>query len=285
MRTKVPQSSAQLSPNESSTLELRAGLRSSSYGIEPFPPPEWWLDSAQDMAARFDGAVPAVVWIVGIVDEEIKCRLNFPPPTDKQASDFENILFTDYEMNEDYLNLFDKNGVRVWLQVEPSQADVGKLIDLVLQRYGSHPSVIGFGVDVEWYKYDKYLEGKLVTDEEAKTWAEQVRTYNPAYLLFFKHWLTEKMPSSYRQGIMFLDDSQQFSTFDPMMTEFEVWGKTFAPAPVGFQYGYPADRVWWGEMKNPPQEIGVALLENIPNTADLYWVDFTAKEIWNTKQK
>ena len=37
-------------------------------------------------------------------------------------------------------------GVQVWLQVEPADADVPPLIDLVLERYAAHPSVIGFGI-------------------------------------------------------------------------------------------------------------------------------------------
>jgi len=262
---------------------LRAGLRSSRYGIEPFPSPQWWLDSTQSMADSFEGADPAVVWIVGVVDEEVKCRLNFPAPDDQQLPNYENILFTDYEMNEDYLTLFDQNGVKVWLQVEPSQADVEVLIDLVLNRYGSHPSVIGFGVDVEWYKYDKYLEGKVVTDEEASDWVNEVRSHNSDYLLFVKHWLPEKMPRTYREGMMFLDDSQQFNSVEQILSEFKVWGEHFSPAPVGFQYGYPADRFWWEKLDNPPVDLGKTLLENIPNTSDLYWVDFTAREIWKSE--
>ncbi len=32
---------------------LRAGLRSSDYGISPFPSPTWWVNSIKSMASRF----------------------------------------------------------------------------------------------------------------------------------------------------------------------------------------------------------------------------------------
>ena len=44
------------------------------------------------------------------------------------------------------------------------------LIDLLYQQYGHHPSVIGFGVDVEWYRKDLAKFGKPVTDAEAQAW-------------------------------------------------------------------------------------------------------------------
>ena len=256
---------------------LRAGLRSSSYGISPFPSPEWWLNSTTSMAAPFEDAVPSVVWIVGIVDGTT-CRLNFPTETDE---DYPNIITSNYwDANEAYLDAFDKAGIRVWLQVEPAGADVSTLIDLTLEHYASHPSVVGFGVDVEWYKQEEYSEGKTVTDAEAQAWSEQVRSYNSEYRLFLKHWLPEKMPPTYREGTMFLDDSQMFDSLDGMVAEFVAWGEYFAPAPVGFQYGYPRDRNWWEQLATPPSDIGKRLAEEIPNLADLYWVDFTAEEIW-----
>ena len=79
---------------------------------------------------------------------------------------------------------------------------------------------------------------------------------------------------------MFLDDSQIFQSLEEMVNEFEAWGRAFAPAPVGFQYGYPRDRKWWQKLSDPPGDIGKAILKRVPNTADLFWVDFTMKEIW-----
>jgi hypothetical protein len=65
-----------------------------------------------------------------------------------------------------------------------------------------------------------------------------------------------------------------------MMTEFATWAQTFNPAPVGFQFGYAADRSWWSRLANPPRDIGNGILSRAQNTSDLIWVDFTAYDIW-----
>jgi hypothetical protein len=184
------------------------------------------------------------------------------------------------DVDEPYFDAFDAAGIKVWVQVEPGNADVNTLIDLVLQQYGHHPSVIGFGVDVEWYKYKAFRNGKAVTDAEAAAWAERVRAHDPAYLLFTKHWLPEKMPPTYRTGMVFVDDSQGFRSLEAMVGEFASWGQRFAPAPVGFQFGYARDRRWWRRLADPPRQLGEAIRAQVPNASDLVWVDFTAEEIW-----
>ncbi|HUM27847.1 MAG TPA: hypothetical protein PKN81_16530, partial [Anaerolineales bacterium] len=141
-----------------------------------------------------------------------------------------------------------------------------------------HPSVVGFGVDVEWYKSSQVPQGEPVSDEVAQAWVRAIRNHHPEYQLFLKHWDTAWMPPTARDGILFINDSQGFESFEQMTTEFAEWGKTFAPARVGFQYGYQADQRWWSEMQNPASKIGHVLLEKIPNTQALFWVDFTILE-------
>jgi hypothetical protein len=155
------------------------------------------------------------------------------------------------------------------------------LIELVMDRYSAHPCVSGFGVDVEWHRWSReHNEGVEVSDLQAQAWSERIRAYNPGYRLFLKHWLESKMPPTYRQNLTFLDDSQEFASLEQLSEEFETWGKAFAPAPVGFQIGYPADGAWWRKLADPPRDIGLAILERVPNLSDLYWVDFTMQEIW-----
>lgn len=264
---------------------LRAGLRSSSYGAgKPFPRPAYWLNTSRAMADAFPSASPAVVWIVSVIkfqgDAGI-ASLSFPAPL-KAEHRYPDVVFADCDRNGEYLSQFDRQGVKVWLQVEPGDTDVSTLIDLILSRYSQHPCVVGFGVDVEWYKWNKNgaNEGTAVTDAEARAWHEQIRSYNPGYGLFLKHWMKEKMPPTCRDGIMFLNDSQEFSDLVGMVAEFTAWGKEFSRSTVGFQFGYDADKPWWSRLSDPPREIGQALLKSIPNTTDLYWVDFTMQQIW-----
>ena len=126
---------------------FRAGLRSSPYGPRHgFPEPMYWLAAARSMAARFERAAPTLVWIVGTMEKAAgaaaqkdysgRVRLSFPAP---EGATFANIVFSAQDANEAYLEQFDRNGFQVWLQVEPANADVGTLIDLVLTRYARHP--------------------------------------------------------------------------------------------------------------------------------------------------
>jgi hypothetical protein len=280
-------SACESKPTPTTTLGglVRAGLRASSYGPQaPFPEPDYWVNTSRAMVDLFPPAKPSLVWIVGVMEFQGTsgiARLNFPAPKGQGAS-HADILFEDVDKNEAYLDRFDREGMRVWLQVEPGNSDVLQLIDLVLGRYASHPCIMGFGVDVEWYKWDSVSadEGRAVSDAEAQAWSERVRSYNPDFQLFTKHWLTGKMPPTYRTGMAFIDDSQEFPSLNAMVAEFAAWGHAFAPSPVGFQYGYEADQQWWGSLDNPPLDIGTAILEAAPNTSDLYWVDFTMEQIW-----
>jgi len=261
---------------EQSSLE-RAGLRSSIYGINPFPNSTWWFNASSDMAARFSGSSAAVIWILGYTTNN-GCYLGFPHPN--PDSTYNRIYFSGTDNHEVYLDAFDTTEVKVWLQVEPGQADILTLVDLVLTQYGHHSSVIGFGVDVEWYKTDTHQYGKAVTDEEALAWSNRIKSYNENFLLFTKHWLISRMPPTFRDDIVFVDDSQIFQNINSMVDEFEDWANAFAPAKVAFQYGYTSDKIWWQNLNDPPKAIGDEILERCPNTAGLFWVDFTAYDIW-----
>ena len=256
-------------------LTLGVGFRFSTYGIGFNPGPEYWLSVGQQMSAKFQGSHPETIWIVGNFMGDGKTYLNFHAETDNP-----NITSGYVDMNDQTLDLFDQNAFKVWLQVEPANADMITLIDLVLNQYKHHPSVIGFGVDVEWYKSDGSPVGTPITDVEAEAWVRAIRVHDPNYRLFLKHWETEFMPPTYRDGVVFINDSQQFESFDQLLDDFSAWGKYFAPAPVGFQYGYLADKIWWKELQDPPGDIGKALLEKTPNTTSLFWVDFTIKDIF-----
>ncbi|MCI0579729.1 MAG: hypothetical protein L0332_12670 [Chloroflexi bacterium] len=260
---------------------LRAGLRASNYGISPFPSPTWWVNSINSMASRFPGSVGEQVAVVVEVSGgggRRGCWAHFPNPT--PGTPWPNVTFDDVDLFEPAFDAFDQSGIQVWLQVEPARCDVPMLIDLLMLQYSHHSSVIGFGVDVEWYRRDLVRFGKPVTDAEGQAWVAQTTSYDPSYQVFLKHWLTEKMPPTYRTGLVFIDDSQGHGSLTSMVNEFSVWGQTFAPAPVGFQYGYQSDKSWWDDLADPPRDIGNALLTAIPNTRDLLWVDFTAYDIW-----
>ncbi len=254
---------------------LQAGFRASQYGVTPFPDPAYWYNVGSNISSKFEGSGIGGVWVVGEAGDDGGCILDFP-----SSGNYQNISFSDADVNEEYLNYFDQKGISVYLQVEPGNANVSDLIKLVLDRYSKHPCVAGFGIDVEWYQDKQYENGKPVSDAEASAWYGQVKSYNESYKLFLKHWLVEKMPPTYRDGIYFIDDSQGFNSLSEMTDEFETWGSSFPDNPVGFQIGYEEDKVWWGAYDDPAATIGHDLIKNIKNTKGIYWVDFSIKDLY-----
>ena len=261
-------------PSPQALLNLGAGFRYSPYGPAINPGASYWARVGQEMASRFPGSTAEVIWIVSVLEGQ-GTRLTFPG----NSAD-PNITFSEVDENEAALTLFDQLGYRVWLQVEPGDASVEKLFDLILERYSNHPSLVGVGVDVEWHHSAVEPVGEPVSDEEAASWLAAVREHGEQYRLFLKHWEISMLPPTLREGLLFVDDSQTFDSLDKMVAEFAEWGKYFSPAPVGFQFGYPADRVWWGKFADPPKTIGEAILSAVPNTTGLYWVDFTALDVF-----
>lgn len=263
---------------------LYAGFRASrvlnSYPNKQFPSPEYWNFVGNSIASKFTGSQPAGIWIVSLYVSNGVTQLNFPSP----GGSFPYINFLSYDQNEEYLNKFDNQGIKVWLQVEPGAASVDTLIYIVLNKYKHRPCVIGFGIDVEWYLANQYNGGKKVTDEEAARWESKVKKINSNYTLFLKHYSPSWMPPAYRGNIIFIDDSQDFNfssnPLNAMISEFKLWGQKFYPNKVGFQYGYAIDSVWWKKYSDPVKTIGDALLSNIPNCKGLFWVDFTINKIY-----
>jgi hypothetical protein len=255
-----------------------AGVRSSSYGIKPFPDPEGWKLAIQTMQGYFEGSTPCAIWIVGRMKGKTSCLLEFPS-AEKEA---DNIVFLDYDKHEPYLEFFDRNGIKVFLQVEPANADMGTLMDLVLGRYGRHPCVIGFGIDVEWLREaDHHGWGTKVNDDSARVWESRVKSHGSDYQLFLKHWDRLWMPPHYRGDIIFVNDSQEYmDDFRKMADEFiHYWSDYFKPNTVFFQIGYRSDRPIWSKMRTPPRDIGTVFAQHISQECGVFWVDFTLREV------
>ncbi len=252
------------------------GFRASRYGVSPFPEASYWPHVAEQYASRVPGAVPAGVWIVAESGDDGTCYVGFPG----SGTALPSVAHADTDLSESYLDALDASGAHAWLQVEPANADVASLIKLVMDRYGQHPSVVGFGVDVEWYQSLANPEGKAVTDAEASLWRQTLDQYGKQRTLFLKHWVAAKMPPTVREGLFFIDDSQGLSSLAELSAEFQQWGAHFSPAPVGFQVGYEADEGWWSKLSDPPGDIAAELLGKIPNSRGVFWVDFTVTKVF-----
>jgi hypothetical protein len=253
------------------------GARSSSYGIKPFPAPEEWKAALEKLGADFPNAQPTLIWIVGVVNPETDgVDLEFPGVN----GDYPKINFNQADVHERYLKFFDTNGIKVFLQVEPGWAEVTTLINLVLNRYGRHPCVAGFGIDVEWYHNSVSGEtGQKVTDAEGKQWEEAVKAHNRSYRLFLKHYDKLFLCPVYRGQIIFVDDTEQFRDMNELVTEMIDFADCFFPNPVVYQIGYPEDKNWWRRYPFPLMHIGRTLAQNTQQDCGIIWVDFTLRDL------
>lgn len=291
------------------------GIRSSSYGVTPFPSEQKWHYAFDKMQSYFPESQSCGIWIIGNI-ENGGCALQFPKPKNDNNS-YRNISFSLYDKHEDYLSYFDEKGIKVFLQVESGAADIETLIDLVMNQYGSHSSVIGFGVDLEWYAPEGQtgMNGETyfaaLDDDTAMNWDKKVKDYNPDYRMFLKHWIWDKsiMPQNTASDIIFISDSQGFINYvteddnkeeralDEMILEFtnghsdeldnDGWAENFRRngniRSVGYQIGYESDkRIWKDILEKPyPENLSNAILAHIPEEQEVsfFWVDFTMREV------
>jgi len=261
-----------------------AGFRYSPYGVKEsfsrMPSVNNWDRYIKKIKGNFYGDTKgAIILIVGVVSKNKYCDFGFPKP--KYVPSCLHVKFSKTDQYEEFLKKCDKEGYKVWLQVEAGDNDLIKLANIVLDRYGHHPSVNGFGVDLEWWyrNHTKERHGRPLTDYKAKNVVAAVRKRNPKYTVFAKHWKTSFMPPKYRDGMIFVNDSQGFhGSLDRMKKEFKEWAIAYKNSPVIFQIGYKADRSIW--KKDP-----IKVAKTIANTVSQYnskvgivWVDFTMKE-------
>ena len=249
------------------------GLRR-SYGKDNFPSVSTMSDIASKMSSCYEGSNGAFILIVGLLSGDDTCRLDFPV-----SGHYDYIQGSENDRYEEYLDKFDEMGYSVWLQVEPGYADLVTLADIVMKRYGHHSCVKGFGIDVEWHKpIEGSDEGTRLSDNDAKKVLDKVRSFNSEYTVFVKHWMQRQLPSK-MDGLIYVNDSQQFDSMDHVLREFSEWASYYAPQPVMFQIGYDADTWIWNTYANPAKEFGQAIVDacHSANDVGIIWVDFTLK--------
>ncbi len=189
---------------------------------------------------------------------------------------------------EAYLNVMDKMDIKVFIELFPfKKHDVCKAIDTLLVKYNHHKSVIGVGIELEYF-------GKA-TDSLAKAWDEKIKSYKPQYRMFLRHYSPTYMPPQYRGkgDLIFIDDASE-GTREELNKGFVAWAKNFAPTACIFQIGYPADEdamdgnnaTGWWKLKNPIRDWGneILSLTNNPNQElGLLWVTARSGKSYNKK--
>ena len=230
---------------------------------------EEWGHVIYNVANKFPTAKPWITWGVGTWPE------HSAPLSD--------------EKHEEYLTYLDGLGAEAYLEVRPGAASVTGLIDTYMKKFGKHSCVKGFGVDLEFYQW------KGDKDADAKAMDDKLKSYNPAYRLFFKHWETGNMPKYRGKNDMIFFSTSSESAPATLIQGHASFCNTFTATGTptvacGFQIGYPADEPLgnnhvhngpydgWSKYNDPIKEWGDALLKAVTSTtAELGFVWVTVK--------
>ncbi|OUM61778.1 carbohydrate-binding module family 18 protein, partial [Piromyces sp. E2] len=117
-----------------------SGFRFSQGGVKDnygtIPDGDRWVGFLNKMTKHFQGSKPTVIVIVSENDDDVICRFGFPKPSGVSKTKY--LEFSSKDRFEDILSVFDKNGVNVWLQVEPGDNDLVTLAKIVFNQYGHH---------------------------------------------------------------------------------------------------------------------------------------------------
>ena len=259
------------------------GFRCSQSGIEKsfdkMPDGERWVEYLTKMKKHFNSdAKPIVIVIVSSIREDKINKFLFPAP--EGYSETDSIKFSSSDLYEKILTKFDKEGINVWIQVDPGKNDLNVLAEIALSKYGHHDCVKGFGVDLEWWKNHEEKEGhgSKISDDEAKKLVKTVRKINSKYTVFVKHWDAKYMPETYRDGMIFVNDSQDLHTISNAQDEFKEFAEKFENNPVFFQIGYRADEHLW---VRGPIDFAKNIIKEVTKKnkhVGIIWVDFTMKD-------
>jgi lactoylglutathione lyase len=260
------------------------GLRRSSYGLRQQNRDDaFWLERTKSFAAQFPDSQPLILEIVSNYQDDGSTEIEFPKPAGyERPTEYMTFRRPSPLDHERALAACDAAGVKVILQFEPGNADVGDCFKLARLAFGQHLCVVGLAIDAEWFRTSKSPDktGVPISDAEAQGWMTEVQSFNPDWVLVLKHFEVSHLPGVYRHPhLWLLTDSQEFHSQQEWLAEMNQWATTFNGGPLGAQYGYPKDRNWWARDSWPPVHLGQELLKRCPGFRMLLWVDFTADRV------
>lgn len=280
--------SVSLFNKENGAPDIYAGLRRSVYGLPSKNGDDgWWVKASWEFAYKMKTdsleVEPCIIQIISGYNLDGTTTMGFKKPEDHELKSSSITFNEECEINhERALSLYDKKGVNVILQFESGNSDVLECIEIAQKAFGHHQCIIGYGIDAEWYftKESSDNTGIPIPDNDAAKWLDKILSFNPSYTLFLKHWEPEHMPPTFRdQNLWFLSDSQMFNSEEEFMSDFNHWDSSYQNSITGYQYGYIKDKVWWKDKKNPPIDLGKRIINELPNSKFIFWVDFTADQV------
>jgi hypothetical protein len=206
-------------------------------------PAEDWSE-----AARKFGGESAVVDLVVVQAHENELTY-VPFPFEKKWKIYS---YNQTDKVEPYLDRFDRDGLKVILSIQPNEAEVADLIDIILSRYGHHKSVIGVNIDMEWK-----LTGNPnhASNKERDLWLTKLQGYNPKFKLFLTNFKDQSYFPDDTKDIVILYDGEK-TTQDKLMAKYGELAGHYTS--VGIYTGYPSS--------TPPTASHERIIDAAPNT-------------------
>jgi hypothetical protein len=237
-----------------------------------------YLNLINNIHKKFPGSKPWTTWTVGDLSHAI--------PTGHNLTDAQH---------DEYLSYLDQQRVAVFLEIFPFKAnskqgtpavDAKTEIDKWLTKLRHHTCIIGVGIELEYF-------GKA-TDSLAAVWDRTIKSHNPKYRMFLRHYRQDFMPASYRGNgdLIFICDASEGNISD-LNKGFAAWANKFSPTACAFQIGYPADEdgmngskeLGWWRLKDPIKDWGdqiLPLIKNENQELGLIWVTAKSGKSYNS---
>ncbi|HUL61573.1 MAG TPA: hypothetical protein VLT35_00805, partial [Methanocella sp.] len=166
---------------------------------------------------------------------------------------------SDADLVEPYLSQFDADGTRAILSIQPQDADVAGLIDLLLARYGQHKCLAGVNVDLYWKNTGT---PEHASNQERDRWIGIITGHNPGLKLFLSGFEDYTFFPGDAPGLVVLYCGSG-SGEDLLLARYADLARHFAN--VGFYTGY-ANSI-------PPIASDEKILASVPKTKYIVHVD------------
>jgi hypothetical protein len=153
---------------------------------------------------------------------------------------------------EPYLAKFDSEGLKVILSIQPLRADVPRLLETVLARYGHHECLIGVNIDLEWKETGT---PNHVSNEERDIYLTEIKRHNPKLKLFLTYFKDYTYFPADTRDLVILFDGEDAAQAD-LLRHYQELADHYAT--VGIYTGFSSSA--------PPTASYDRIMAAVPNT-------------------
>lgn len=158
-----------------------------------------------------------------------------------------------------YLEKFDSEGLNVILSIQPLNANVTSLMDILLSRYDHHKCIIGINVDLEWKESGI---PHYVNNDERDAWLNAIKSHNTQLKLFLTYYEDHTHFPDDTSDLVILFDGTHGSQKN-LLSKYAELAKSYTS--VGIYTGYSTN--------DPPTASNSRIMAAAPNTRYIIHTD------------